>query len=77
MSVSEDVSGGAGRLTDTDRVTIAIDRCLLDDLRDHLKEYHLLDSHEVMKLEKYGKPPSHRIVVEKVIIQFITARTKQ
>ena len=64
-------------MKDTDRVTIAIDRCLLDDLRDHLKEYQLLDPHEVMKLEKYDKPPSHRVVVEKVIVQFITARSKQ
>lgn len=59
-----------------DRVTVAIDRCLLDDLREHLKEYKLLDAHEVVKLDRYGRPPSHRVVVEKVLVLFIEAREK-
>lgn len=59
-----------------DRVTIAIDRCLLDDLREHQKEYQLLDDHEALKLERFNKGPSYRNLVEKVIMKYIDARSK-
>ena len=58
------------------RVTVAIDACLLEDLREHQKDYQLLDDHEELKLDRFNKGPSYRILVEKVIMRYIDARSK-
>jgi hypothetical protein len=58
------------------RVTVSIDRCLLEDLREHQAEYQLLDDHELVKLKRFKEGPSYRILVEKVIIRYINARSE-
>jgi hypothetical protein len=58
------------------KITIQVDRCLLEDLREHQVEYQLLDEHERVKLERFNEGPSFRVLVEKVIVRYIQARSK-